>query len=144
LGNRSFLANPTIPEMRDYINFQVKNREWYRPFAPIVCEENYKDYFDLDDVSPYMLKICQVLTDELPSVTHVDGSARPQTLNREDNELLYDLLRTFEKYSGHPVLLNTSLNLGGEPLVESPRDAMRLFNNSNTDILVINEKMWIK
>lgn len=144
LGNRSFLANPTLPEMRDYINFQVKNREWYRPFAPIVCVEDYPRYFDLEDESPYMLKICQVLTDKLPSITHVDGSARPQTLKREDNLILYDLIRLFEKYSGHPVLLNTSLNLGGEPLVETPRDAIRLFENSNTDILVINEKMWIK
>jgi len=144
LGNRSFLANPTIPEMRDYINFEIKNREWYRPFAPVVCYEDADRYFDLEGESPYMLKICQVLTDELPAITHVDGSARPQTVRREDNSILYDLLRLFEKVSGHPVLLNTSLNLGGEPLVETPKDALRLFFSSKVDILVINDSMWTK
>ena len=144
LGNRSFLANPTIPEMRDYINFEIKNREWYRPFAPVVCVEDAQKYFDLEGESPYMLKICQVLTDKLPAITHVDGSARPQTVKREDNFMLYDLIREFEKLSGHPVLLNTSLNIGGEPLVESPEDAIKLFNNCKVDILVINNSMWVK
>lgn len=144
LGNRSFLANPKIPTMRDYINFQIKDREWFRPFAPAVCVENVNDYFDIDGESPYMLKICNVLTDKLPSVTHVDGSARVQTVRYEDNPKFYDLLRKFEFYSGVPVLLNTSLNLRGEPIVETPQDAIKLFENSNTDILVINDSMWVK
>lgn len=144
LGHRSFLANPTIKEMRDYINYEIKNREWFRPFAPVVCVEDYRRYFDLDSESPFMLKSCQVLTDELPSVTHVDNSARPQTLHREDNPRLYDLIREFEKLSGHPVLLNTSLNGKGEPIVEDIKDVMKLYENSKVDIMVINEKMWVK
>ena len=144
LGNRSFLANPKIPNMRDYINFDIKDREWFRPFAPAVCVENVNEYFDIEGESPYMLKICNVLTDKLPSITHVDGSARVQTVRKEDNPKFYSLLRHFEKYSGVPVLLNTSLNLRGEPIVETPTDAIRLFENSKTDILVINDSMWVK
>lgn len=144
LGNRSFLANPKLPEMKDYINFQIKNREWYRPFAPAVCYEDVNKYFDIDGESPYMLKICNVLTDNLPSITHVDGTARVQTVKKEDNPKFYEILREFEKFSGVPVLLNTSLNLSDEPIVETPEDAMKLFNRSKTDILVINDSMWIK
>ena len=144
LGNRSFLANPKIPTMRDYINFEIKDREWFRPFAPAVCVENVNEYFDIDGESPYMLKICNVTTDQLPSITHVDGSAMVQTVRHEDNPRFYELLRNFERYSGVPVLLNTSLNLRGEPIVETPEDAIQLFNNSKTDILVINDSMWVK
>ena len=144
LGNRSFLANPCIAEMRDYINFEIKNREWYRPFAPSVCIENAQEYFDIDGESPFMLKICDVLSDKIPAVTHIDGSARPQTVKREDNPIYYDLIRHFERYSGVPVLLNTSLNLSHEPIVETPEDAMNLFHNSKVDILVINNSMWVK
>jgi carbamoyltransferase len=144
LGNRSFLADPTNPKMRDYINFEIKNREWYRPFAPAVCLENVNEYFDIDGESPYMLKICNVISNKLPSVTHVDGTARVQTVKREDNAKFYDMLRAFEQVSGVPVLLNTSLNLSDEPIVETPEHAMRLFNRSKTDILVINDSMWVK
>jgi len=144
LGNRSFLANPKIPNMRDYINLEIKDREWFRPFAPAVCVENVNEYFDIEGESPYMLKICNVLTDNLPSITHVDGSARVQTVRKEDNPKFYSLLRGFEKYSGVPVLLNTSLNLSDEPIVETPEHAIRLFNRSKTDILVINDSMWVK
>lgn len=144
LGNRSFLANPTKKDVRDYINFEIKNREWYRPFAPAVCLEDVNKYFDIDGESPYMLKICNVITDKLPAVTHIDGSARVQTVKQEDNPKFYELLRSFEKYSGIPVLLNTSLNLSDEPIVESPFDAIRLFKRSKTDILVINDSMWVR
>lgn len=144
LGNRSFLANPKIPNMRDYINHEIKDREWFRPFAPSVCVEDVNKYFDIVGDSPYMLKICNVTVDYLPSVTHVDGSARVQTVNKQDNPLFYDLLRQFEKYSGVPVLLNTSLNLKSEPIVEKPQEALYLFENSKTDILVINDSMWVK
>jgi len=144
LGHRSFIANPCIPEMRDYINFEIKNREWFRPFAPAVCVENTGEYFDIDSESPYMLKICDVISDKIPSVTHIDGSARVQTVNRNDNELYYDLIRSFEKYSGVPVILNTSLNLAGEPIVETPEDCFKLFQNCDVDIMVINNKMWFK
>jgi carbamoyltransferase len=144
LGNRSFLADPTNPKMRDYINFEIKNREWYRPFAPAVCLENVNEYFDIEGESPYMLKICNVISKNLPSVTHVDGTARVQTVKREDNPKFYDILRAFEKVGGVPVLLNTSLNLSDEPIVETPEHAIRLFERSKTDILVINNSMWVK
>jgi carbamoyltransferase len=85
-----------------------------------------------------------VVSDKIPSVTHVDGTSRIQTVVREDNQDYYDLIRSFEKYSGVPVILNTSLNLAGEPIVETPEDAFNLFNNCDVDILVINEKMWVK
>lgn len=130
--------------MRDYINHEIKDREWFRPFAPSVCVEDVNKYFDIVGDSPYMLKICNVTVDYLPSVTHVDGSARVQTVNKQDNPLFYDLLRQFEKYSGVPVLLNTSLNLKSEPIVEKPQEALYLFENSKTDILVINDSMWVK
>ena len=123
---------------------KVKHREWYRPFAPAVCYEDVSKYFDIDGESPYMLKICNVITDKLPSVTHVDGTARVQTVKKEDNPKFYEILREFEKFSGVPVLLNTSLNLSDEPIVETPEDALNLFNRSKTDILVINDSMWIK
>lgn len=144
LGHRSFIANPCLPDMRDYINFDIKNREWFRPFAPAVCVEDVEDYFDFKGESPYMLKICDVISDKIPSVTHVDGTARIQTVSREDNPRYYDLIRAFEKVSGVPVILNTSLNLAGEPIVETPEDAFNLYNNCDVDVLVINEKMWIK
>jgi carbamoyltransferase len=144
IGNRSFLANPTSPTMRDYINYQIKKREWYRPFAPAVCLEDVEKYFDLKGESPYMLKVCNVLTNKLPAVTHVDNSARVQTVKQSDNPKFYELLRTFEKYSGFPILLNTSLNLSDEPIVETPNDAIKLFYRSKTDILVINNSMWVK
>ena len=91
-----------------------------------------------------MLKICQVTTNKLPSITHVDNSARVQTVKQSDNPKFYELLRTFEKYSGVPVLLNTSLNLANEPIVETPNEAIKLFYSSKTDILVINDSMWVK
>ena len=144
LGNRSFLANPKIPTMKDYINSEIKNREWFRPFAPAVCVENVNEYFDIEGESPYMLKICNVISNKLPSVTHVDGTARVQTVRYEDNPKFYELLRNFERYSDVPVLLNTSLNLSDEPIVETPEDALRLFHRSKTDILVINDSMWVK
>lgn len=144
LGHRSFIANPCLENMRDYINFDIKNREWFRPFAPAVCIENVEEYFDFKGESPYMLKICDVISDKIPSVTHVDGTARIQTVERSDNERYYDLIRAFEKHSGVPVILNTSLNLAGEPIVETPEDAFNLYNGCDVDILVINEKMWIK
>jgi len=144
LGHRSFIANPCLENTRDYINFDIKNREWFRPFAPAVCVEDVKDYFEFEGDSPYMLKICNVVSDKIPSVTHVDGTSRIQTVVREDNQDYYDLIRSFENYSGVPVILNTSLNLAGEPIVETPEDAFNLFNNCDVDILVINEKMWVK
>ena len=145
LGHRSFLANPVNHNMKDILNHRVKHREWYRPFAPIVLKEKTKEWFDLDVESPYMLYTCPVLRpDVLPSITHVDGTARVQTLDNETNPKLYSLIQKFEDITGVPVILNTSLNVNGQPIVETPQDALDLFYNSDIDGIVINNRMILK
>lgn len=145
LGHRSFLANPSDPNMKDILNHRVKHREWYRPFAPIVLKEKSKEWFDLDVESPYMLYTSPVLKPEvIPSVTHIDGTARVQTLDYETNPKLYNLIKKFEGITGVPVILNTSLNINGQPIVETPQDALDLFYNSDIDGIVINDKMILK
>jgi carbamoyltransferase len=140
LGNRSILADPTHPGMKDKINAEVKHREAYRPFAPSVPAEHAKDYFDMEVEAPFMLKVCDVFPDKrdcIPAITHVDGSARVQTVRRETNALYHDLMVEFGKLSGVPVVLNTSFNVMGEPIVESPLDAIRCFFSTGLDKLVI-------
>ena len=140
LGNRSILANPAIPDMKDKINAEVKHREAYRPFAPSTTVEAKDRFFDLEVEAPFMLKVCDVLPDQrerIPAVTHVDGSARLQTVRRETNELYYDLISALGERTGVPVVLNTSFNIQGEPIVESPRDAIRCFFSTGLDALVI-------
>lgn len=147
LGNRSFLASPLLSHMRDHINFNVKGREWFRPFAPMVVAEKASEWFELDHESPFMLEAVKVLeekADQIPAVVHVDGTSRVQTVSQKDNAKIYKLLKAFEKETGVPILLNTSLNLAGEPLVETPQDAFSLFTRGNVDILVIGEKMYLK
>ncbi len=145
LGNRSLLADPRSSDMRDRINFKIKNREWFRPFAPVVPLEDAADWFDLKEASPYMLRLARVLKPLLiPAVSHVDGTARVQTLRRQDNPGIYDLLRAFGGLTGVPVLLNTSLNGNGEPLCETPQDAIRFFGNAPIDMLVIEDRMQSK
>jgi len=126
--------------MRDRINAMVKKREGFRPFAPAVLKEKAQEHFDLDHDSPYMLETCQVISSlDLPAITHVDGSARVQTVHRETNPRFYDLLTVFEKVSGCPILLNTSFNVKGEPIVCTPEDAVRCFITSDIDLLVIED-----
>lgn len=137
LGNRSILADPRKPEMRDIVNAKIKFRESFRPFAPSVLQEKSQKYFDLAGESPYMLLTAPAKNSELPAVTHVDGSARLQTVRREQNPVFYDLIAEFEKKTGCPVLLNTSFNLRGEPMVSSPEDAYRTFLSSGLDYLVL-------
>jgi len=145
LGHRSFLANPTDPKMKDILNRRVKHREWFRPFAPIVLKERCSEWFDISVDSPYMLYTCPVKQPWLiPSVTHVDGTARVQTLDIETNEKLYDLIKRFEVFTGVPVILNTSLNVNGQPIVETPKEALELFHSSDIDAIVIDNKMFIK
>lgn len=146
LGNRSFLASPKNPKMKDILNSRVKFREWYRPFAPIVLEEKAEEWFLLDGhKTPFMLHTAPCKRPfEIPSAVHIDNSARVQTLARETNPKLYSLIEQFETLSGIPIVINTSLNIKGQPIVESPNDAMYLFNESDVDILVINDKMWFK
>ena len=127
LGNRSILADPRNPEMQRFINSRVKGREWFRPLAPIVLQEEAPRFFDIQGAAPFMQFASAVRPDcrsYLPAVTHVDGSARIQTVDRENTPLLHDLLKAFEARTGCPVLLNTSLNGEGQPLVETPEDAV--------------------
>ncbi len=137
LGNRSILADPTRKEMKDLINKMVKFREPFRPFAPAVTEEDAFKYFDLKVKSPYMLLTFPVISTDIPAVTHIDGSARVQTVSEESNPLFYKLLKRFGQIKGIPVLLNTSLNIRGEPIAMSPEDAYRCFEKSAMDYLII-------
>lgn len=142
LGNRSILADPRNFHNRELINHVVKNREWFRPFAPVVLEECYQDWFDFPISSPYMLYTAQVKQPEkIPAVTHVDGSARFQTVNQKTNLHYYNLIKEFEKLTGVPILLNTSLNGNGEPILETEEEAKRFFKNSHLDFIIINGKI---
>ncbi|HEX8523171.1 MAG TPA: carbamoyltransferase C-terminal domain-containing protein [Tepidisphaeraceae bacterium] len=145
LGNRSLLVDPRRPDMKEILNKRVKKREWFRPFAPVVLSEKARDWFDLDFESKLMLFICAIKDPEkIPAVAHVDNSARLQTVAREDNPVLHELISEFEKITGVPVLLNTSLNVNNEPLVETPEDAMRFFKNSDVDLLVCEGRVFRK
>ena len=140
LGNRCILADPRNPDIKDIINNTIKDREDFRPFAPAVLEEHYKEYFDTNSPSPYMSRICKVKSDKVPGITHIDNTARIQTVNKQFNEKFYNLINEFYKITGIPMLLNTSFNCH-EPIVESPEDAIRTFKKTELDILVINN--WI-
>jgi carbamoyltransferase len=140
LGNRSILADARNPANKDVVNLKIKFRESFRPFAPSVLEEKVSEWFELECPSPYMLLVAPVRPDRrtIPSVTHVDGSARIQTVNRDDNPLYYDLIRRFEARTGCPVIINTSFNVRGEPIVCTPHDAYLCFMRTNMDFLVMD------
>jgi len=140
LGNRSILADPRNPNIKDIINSRIKKREDFRPFAPSVLEEHYKDYFNTNQPSPYMSRIMPVISKDIPGVTHVDNTARIQTVSKDFNEKYYNLINEFYCITGVPMLLNTSFNCQ-EPIVETPEDAVKTFKNTELDILVIND--WI-
>jgi len=140
LGGRSILADPRVPGMRDRINQLVKLRESFRPFAPAVLAERAAEHFDVDHPSPFMLETVQVRGDlALPAITHVDGSARLQTVDDAASPRFAALLRAFERRTGCPVLLNTSFNMRGEPIVCTPADALICFVRSRLDTLVLED-----
>jgi len=159
LGHRSILGDARSPKMQSVMNLKVKFRESFRPFAPVVRRERVADYFELNEESPYMLLVAPVRKDlraplpagshgfellkaersTIPAVTHVDYSARVQTVAREVNPRLYDLLLHFEKITGSGVLINTSFNVRGEPMVCSPDDAYRCFMNTEMDYLILGD-----
>lgn len=140
LGARSILADPRDSTMRDKINLMVKKREAFRPFAPSVLEDRATDYFDLDHPSPFMLETCQVKPDlNLPSITHVDNSARVQTVNQSLSPLYSKLIQEFDTLTGCPLVLNTSFNVRGQPIVNTPEDALICFLKSGIDSLVIGD-----
>ena len=145
LGNRSILCNPAIIEMKDILNSKVKNREWYRPFAPVVRLEDVSTYFEWEGESRWMSfcpKVKEEWREKLPSITHVDGTARVQTVTKEQNPWLYNLLTLFHDKTGIGVLLNTSFNLNGKPILSTVADAFEILTNSQLDSLII-EKYYI-
>jgi carbamoyltransferase len=140
LGARSILADPRVSDMRDRINKLVKKRESFRPFAPAVIRERAAEHFQLDHDSPYMLETCPVISDlDLPAITHVDGSARVQTVRADEHAVFHQLLVEFAKLTGCPLVLNTSFNVRGEPIVCSPIDAILCFLRANLDCLVLED-----
>lgn len=140
LCHRSILADATNPEMKDILNKRVKHREPFRPFAPVVTYDNQFEIFRLKADSPYMLlatTVQEAYQMKIPSVTHIDKTARVQSVKKEQEPFLYSILKEFEKKTGVPVILNTSFNIAGEPIVETPEDAVQTFLKTNIDILVI-------
>jgi carbamoyltransferase len=147
LGNRSILADPRSAGVRDFINGKVKFREDFRPFAPSVLAEDTSDYFDCDTASPHMLLVAPVRPewrDKIPGVVHQDNSARIQTVTEDANPLYYKLLTAFKKQTGIGLVLNTSLNRRGQPIAETPDDALALFLYSDMHVLVIGDYVVTK
>ncbi|WP_197696834.1 carbamoyltransferase [Mycobacterium sp. 852002-51152_SCH6134967] len=166
LGNRSILGDARSPQMQSVMNLKIKYRESFRPFAPSVLEERAKDYFDLDAPSPYMLLVSPVreeirtapskagsgeiwsevnkVRSSIPAVTHVDYSARIQTVSRETNPFYHNVLASFEDLTGCPVVVNTSFNVRGEPIVCTPQDAYRCFMNTEMDYLILEDHVLDK
>ncbi len=147
LGNRSLLADPRKPEMKDILNSRVKHRQPFRPFAPIVLYERAKEIFEGEEDSPFMLIAKNVRPewrDRIPAIVHVDGTARVQTVREATNPTLYRLLKEFDALTGVPVLINTSFNIKGEPIIETPRDAVICFLTTGIDYLVMHDLLVSK
>jgi carbamoyltransferase len=167
LGARSIIADARNPEMQKKLNLKIKYREGFRPFAPIVPVEDVSEYFEHDAPSPYMLLVKQVkenrkipypfgfrskelldrlyfLRSDIPAVTHIDYSARLQTVHKETNMKLWKLLNAFKSLTGYSVLVNTSFNVRGEPIVNTPEDAYRCFMRTDMDYLVVGNAVFSK
>ena len=147
LGNRSILSRPFPLEMKDHINKNVKFREYFRPFAPSVLEENLFDYFDINQLSPHMLIACQAnkkRSNQIPAVIHVDNSCRVQSVSKTNNFKFWNLINEFKNTTKVPVLLNTSFNIKGQPIVNTSKDALECFAKYNIDYLVINNYLLKK
>ncbi len=145
LGARSILSNPCSTQMKEILNTKVKHREHFRPFAPVVCEDDALTYFDCDNPIPeptdYMLMVYPIRKNfqkRIPAVTHVDGSGRLQTIRRKQNHLYYDLIKEFGTLSGTPILINTSFNIRGEPIVCTPHDAYKCMMGTGIDYLIMD------
>lgn len=136
LGNRSILMDPRILNGKDFLNEKVKHREWWRPYGASVVEENAYKYFDIP-YSPYMLFTSKVLVNNLHAITHVDGTCRHQTVNIKQNKSYYKLLKAFEKETGLPILLNTSLNEGGKPICSKIEQAKKILKDTELDYLCV-------
>jgi len=139
LGNRSILADPRHGDMKNILNEKIKHRESFRPFAPSILEEYAFEYFDIDTPSPYMLMVAPVKKPKnIPAVTHVDGTGRLQTVSKDSNPLYYDLINEFYKITGIPVIINTSMNVMGEPIVNTPEEAYQMIVKTDMDYLAMS------
>jgi len=146
LGNRSILAHPGIPKMKDTLNARIKHREWFRPFAPSVLADHQHEYFEHDHPSPFMLHVYKIRPEkraQLCAVNHVDNTGRLQSVSREENPLYYDLIQAFERKTGIPVVLNTSFN-ENEPIVCTPGEAIDCFKRTRMDVLAIGSYLVLK
>lgn len=146
LGNRSILADPTQPQMKDLINDKIKRREMFRPFAPTVLRHAVSTYFEQDVFSPFMMhvvKIKEQWRERLPAITHVDGTGRLQSIERETNPLYFDLIEAFGRLSGIPIVLNTSFN-ENEPIVDTPQQAVQCFQRTGLDALCLGQYLMAK
>ena len=142
LGNRSILADPRREDMKDILNAKIKHRESFRPFAPSILEEFASEYFDIDIPSPYMLMVAPVKKPkDIPAVTHVDGTGRLQTVSKESNPLYYDLINEFYKITKIPVVINTSMNVMGEPIVNTPEQAYQMILKTDMDYIVMGNNL---
>ena len=145
LGNRSILADPRDAKMKDILNEKIKHRESFRPFAPSILEEYVSEYFDIDITSPYMLLVAPVKKPEkIPAVTHVDGTGRLQTVSKQSNPLYYDLINEFYKITNIPVIINTSMNVMGEPIVNTPEQAYNMIKKTDMDYIVMGNHLVSK
>jgi carbamoyltransferase len=146
LGNRSIVAHPGLPDMKDVLNARIKHREWFRPFAPSILAEHQHEYFEYDHPSPFMLHVYKIRPEkrkELCAVNHVDDTGRLQTVAREENPLYYDLIKAFQRKTGIPVVLNTSFN-ENEPIVCKPEEAIDCFRRTKMDVLAIGPFLALK
>jgi carbamoyltransferase len=146
LGNRSIVAHPGLPDMKDVLNARIKHREWFRPFAPSILVERQSEYFEHHHPSPFMLHVYKIRPEkraELCAVNHVDDTGRLQTVSREENPLYYDLIRAFERRTGIPVILNTSFN-ENEPIVCTPEEAIDCLKRTRMDVLAIGPFVALK
>lgn len=143
LGNRSILANPTLPNMKEILNTKIKKRESFRPFAPSILEETVGDYFEENKPAPFMEKVYVIKPEKrnvIPAVVHIDGTGRLQTVNQKDNPIYYNLIKEFSRLTGAPILLNTSFN-ENEPIVNKPEEAIDCFLRTKMDVLVLENYM---
>ena len=147
LGNRSILCKPYPKQMKDHLNIRVKFREEFRPFAPSVLNEFRKDFFHINQDSPHMLMACKIKKDKIkdvPAIVHVDGTCRVQTVKKEINDRFYRLIKEFNYQTKIPVLLNTSFNVKGQPIVNTPTEAIETFKSTKIDVLAIGDFMLVK
>jgi carbamoyltransferase len=146
LGNRSIVAHPGLPNMKQILNARIKQREWFRPFAPSILVERQHEYFEHNHPSPFMLHVYKIRPEkreQLCAVNHVDDTGRLQSVSREENPLYYDLIKAFERRTGIPVILNTSFN-ENEPIVCQPAEAIDCFQRTRMDALAIGSYLVLK